>query len=589
MPKLLTYALPIAVALFLVLFYAALPPLHRCRLPRRLPDRFDRRDALLLGLIALVYAVLAFRNLGNMVSPESFAPLENRTVTLTPEEPAQPESAMLFAGVGIGGYEMQVSYDGEDYITVHTIEQGSASVLKWERYSLFDVDAPIVSLRLRCTYGDPWLGEVVLYDTDGAVIPLRSEESALCDEPDTAPEKQSLMNSTYFDEIYHARTAWEHLNNVWPYEISHPPLGKELMALGIMLFGMTPFGWRFSGTLAGVLMLPLLYLLLKRLFGGKAVPALGTVLLAADFMHFTQTRIATIDSYGVFFILLMYYFMYLWLEDGKPWQLALCGVSFGLGAASKWICLYAGAGLAVLWAAYWVQRFLDRPGKPGALLRSFLWNVSFCLVFFILVPCGIYYLAYLPYGRALGQSPFSLAYLRTILENQRFMFTYHASIVAEHPYSSRWYQWLLNIRPILYYLEYFDDGTRSSIAAFVNPLLCWGGLLSLFVLGYLAAFRRDRRAAFLLVGYLAELLPWVFISRLTFAYHYFPCAVFLVLSMAYIFALLRENNRRWLLHAGGFALVCAALFVLFFPVLSGLPVDNLRASRILQWLPTWPI
>ena len=169
------------------------------------------------------------------------------------------------------------------------------------------------------------------------------------------------------------------------------------------------------------------------------------------------------------------------------------------------------------------------------------------------------------------------------------MFTYHASIVAEHPYSSRWYQWLLNIRPILYYLEYFDDGTRSSIAAFVNPLLCWGGLLSLFVLGYTAIFRRDRRAAFLLVGFLAQLLPWVFISRLTFAYHYFPSAAFLVLSMGYIFALTRENNRRWLLYAGSFTVVCVVLFVLFFPVLSGMPADNVRTTQILQWLPTWPI
>ena len=589
MPKLLTYALPITVALFLLVFYAGLPLLNRCQLPQRRPGRFDRFDALLLGLITALYAIPAFWSLGNTVSPETFFPLEGQTVTLTLDEPTRPESAMIFAGIGIGGYEMQVSFDGEDYITVHTIDQGSASVLKWERYALFDVDRPIVSLRLHCTYGQPWLGEVVLYDEAGQVIPLRCEESALCDEPDTAPEKQHFMNSTYFDEIYHARTAWEHLHNVWPYEISHPPLGKEILSLGILLFGMTPFGWRFSGTLTGVLMLPLMYLLLKRLFGGRAVPALGTVVFAADFMHYVQTRIATIDSYGVFFILLMFYFMYLWLEEEKPWQLALCGVSFGLGAASKWICLYAGAGLGVLWAAYWIRRFVGKKGKKTALFRTFLWNVCFCLVFFILVPCGVYYLAYLPYGRALGQSPFSLAYLQTIVENQRFMFTYHASIVAEHPYSSRWYQWLLNIRPILYYLEYYDDGTRSSIAAFVNPLLCWGGLLSLFVLGYTAIFRRDRRAAFLLVGFLAQLLPWVFISRLTFAYHYFPSAAFLVLSMGYIFALTRENNRRWLLYAGSFTVVCVVLFVLFFPVLSGMPADNVRTTQILQWLPTWPI
>ena len=60
------------------------------------------------------------------------------------------------------------------------------------------------------------------------------------------------MNSTYFDEIYHARTAYEHIHGIRPYENTHPPLGKILIGIRIRLFGMTPFGWRFIGTLLGV-------------------------------------------------------------------------------------------------------------------------------------------------------------------------------------------------------------------------------------------------------------------------------------------------------------------------------------------------
>ena len=48
------------------------------------------------------------------------------------------------------------------------------------------------------------------------------------------------------------------------------------------MFGMTPFGWRFMGVLFGVLMLPLLYLFVKNLFGKTVVAACGTALLAAD-------------------------------------------------------------------------------------------------------------------------------------------------------------------------------------------------------------------------------------------------------------------------------------------------------------------
>ncbi|MBM4421603.1 MAG: phospholipid carrier-dependent glycosyltransferase, partial [Chloroflexi bacterium] len=41
----------------------------------------------------------------------------------------------------------------------------------------------------------------------------------------------------YFDEVYHARTAFELLAERDPYEWTHPHLAKEVMALGILAFG----------------------------------------------------------------------------------------------------------------------------------------------------------------------------------------------------------------------------------------------------------------------------------------------------------------------------------------------------------------
>ena len=503
-----------------------------------------------------------------------------------------PAELMLYTGVGMGGYRFEISEDGESYEPLlEDFTQDHVAVLKWH-----SLPAPTLtarkeggcSVKISCSYGDPWLGEAVFLNSDGEIIPASCEESALCDEQQTVPPEYSIDNSTYFDEIYHARTAWEHLNGIWPYEISHPPLGKLILGLGIRLFGMTPFGWRFSGTMFGVLMLPVTYLFLKKLFGGCAVPALGTAVFAADFMHFVQTRIATIDTYGVFFLLLMYYFMYVWLSEDRGWALALSGVCFGLGAASKWTCLYAGAGLGVLWALHWLLRFV-REGRDQKLFPAFVKNAAFCVLFFVAVPGLIYYLSYLPYGTARNVAPFTREYWDIVWGNQTNMFSYHSQLVATHPYSSKWYQWMLNIRPILYYMQTGPNGERVRIAAFLNPLLCWGGLMALFMLGYLAAFRRDRKAAFLLIGYLAQLLPWVFIDRLTFAYHYFPCAAFLVLAIAYVFALMRENRKDWLWYAGGFALACAAVFVLFYPELSAHPISEELADRALRWLPTWPL
>lgn len=572
------YSLPLLAALLLVLFYLGLPDLRSCTLRGAGNRRLDRLDAALMAGFSLAYALVAFWNLGNTDSPESFVNMENRSVTVALGE-GSADSLMLFSGVGIGEYTIEYAPDGDNFQPLTSFSQSHAEVLKWNPVAL---DERISGGSLRVTgYGNVWLGELTVPDAEGKPIPLTSGEPALVDEQAACPEEQNFMNSSYFDEIYHARTAWEHLNGVYPYEITHPPLGKIIISWGIALFGMTPFGWRFSGTFFGVLMLPLMYVFLKKLFGGRTVPAAGTLVFAADFMHFVQTRIATIDTYAVFFILLMYLFMYLFFTEHRLRDLALSGLFFGLGAASKWTCLYAGAGLAVIWAWYWVKNARLGP-------KAFLKNCGFCLVFFVLLPCCIYYLAYLPYGRACGYRLFSANYLKMVLDNQDYMFGYHTGVVATHPYSSRWYQWLLDIRPILYYLQYLPEGMRSSFGAFVNPALCWGGFMALFVLLYLVIARRDETAAFILLGYLAQLVPWMFVSRLTFEYHYFPCTLFLVLAMGYVFSIFRQNARHGRRYVWGFALGSLALFALFYPALSGAPVNNALATRLLGWLPSWP-
>ncbi len=580
------YSLPIAAALLLVIFLMALPDLRRCRLPQFGLDRKEKgglRASLPILVITLVYAFVAFFNLGNTESPESFTDMQGNTVIIELDEPQTIDRFMLFPGVGIGDYDI-VYYDQFGNSITDSFRQGHTEVLCWQSLEVA-TDSPVTAVEISGVSGNPWLGEAAFLDAEGALISVSCGSPAVCDEQEKVVLSSNFMNSSYFDEIYHARTAWEHLNDIWPYEISHPPLGKIILSIGIQLFGMTPFGWRFMGTLCGVLMLPVMYAFLRKLFGGIWVPALGSLVFASDFMHFSQTRIATIDSYAVFFILLMYYFMYRYLTEENKLCLALSGISFGLGAASKWTCLYAGAGLAVLWLLHWVRKLL----REKRDIRPLLKNIGFCLVFFLFLPGLIYYLSYIPYGNAEGCLPFSSRYTRIVLDNQEFMFSYHAGVTAEHPYSSRWYQWMLNIRPILYYLEYFDDGSRSSIAAFLNPALCWGGFLFLFVLLYAAIGRKNKTASFILIGYAAQVLPWMFIDRVTFEYHYFAASVFLVLAVAYVFDILRQNVKNWLPMCLGFTAVSVLLFAVFYPALSGAPINNELGTALMGWLPSWPL
>ena len=99
----------------------------------------------------------------------------------------------------------------------------------------------------------------------------------------------------------------------------------------------------------------------------------------------------------MFFILLMYLFMWRFVSGGKWRYLALSGIFFGLGAASKWTCIYAGAGLAVIWLVYWITQLK----KPG-FAKRFIGNCAFCLLFFVAIPAAIYYVSYYHYGTASG-------------------------------------------------------------------------------------------------------------------------------------------------------------------------------------------
>ena len=580
-------AIALTLALFLRLAWPARTPI---------PRRTSRRGGIGIAVLTAVYAVAAFTGLGSARDPQHFCTLEaGESATLALDGVHSINTVWYYTGLYTGEYTLAYSDDGITYTAAGTMPQGYADLFKWLQPQPADA-APATAAYVRVTAGTRLeLGELALLDAQGERIAVRevtgpASAAALCDEADTVPASSTYFNSSYFDEIYHARTAYEHLRGVYPYEVSHPPLGKEILSLGIAIFGMTPFGWRCMGALFGVAMLPLMWDLLRRMFRDDRVALCGTALLACDFMHLTQTRIATIDSFATLFILLMYLFLYRYFTEGKLRHLAACGIAFGVGAATKWTCLYAGAGLGVLWALHWVFQGVQahRDGDGRRYVRRLISNIGFCLVFFVLVPGMIYYASYYPYGAARGLHGagmyFTREYAAIVLENQRFMFTYHAGLVATHPYASRWWQWLLDLRPILYYLSY-GDGTVSTIGAFVNPLLCWGGLLALPVLAY-RAVRHDRTALFLLVGYLAQVLPWVFISRLTFEYHYFAATLFLVLALGYVFDRLRQRGYFGIVYA--FIAASGALFALFYPVLTGVTVSRSYAWNVLKWLPDWP-
>jgi len=481
------------------------------------------------------------------------------------------------------------------------------SVFKWDSFAL---STPAAGIRLTNLTEDTHIGELVFTDADGNYVRTKQADAyyPLFDEADTFPGELSAQTGTYFDEIYYTRTVYEFMHGLPTYENTHPPFGKILITLGAFTFGTTPFGFRFMGALFGVLMLPFMYLLGRNITKNRALGGFTSFLFAFDFMHFAQTRLATIDVFITFFVIAMYYFMERYSSLSfydtslkKTWlPLGACGIAFGFGFASKWTGAYAGAGLAILFFLQLFRRCreykyaLATPqGETNKIKHAFIIahfkeytrkTIGFCMIFFVAIPFVIYLLSYIPFV-----DPSHPGLLERMAANQVNMFNYHSKLEATHYYSSLWYEWPTMIRPIFYYSQQLEGDLRLGISAFGNPLVWWAGIPAFFYTLYLTIVRRKKTAAFLVIGYLAQYLPWVLIDRCTFIYHYFPSVPFVVLMLSYCFMQLKKRltARSFYVLLAAYAMSVFVLFLIFYPVLAGTPVNTEFVDTYLRWLDSW--
>jgi len=580
--------------------------------------RFNRYDWIWLGAIIVLYSAFAFHDLGNADAPETGWKSDKNEYAVIELDLGQ-EYNISMIHTFLGNYEnrtfsLDVSQDGQNYESVGAVK--AVSVFCWNKLKVEESETENYNLvkdyryiRLTCLDYESVLKELVIEDKDGNhLIPVNADKyQMLFDEQENFEEIVTFRSGTYFDEIYHARTAYEMIEGIYCYENTHPPLGKFFISLGIRLFGMNPFGWRIVGVIFGILMLPFIYCFGKRLFEGKTwAAAAATFLFAFDFMHFTQTRISTIDVYGTFFIIAMFYFMYRYSQisfyDMPLWKtfipLGLSAIMMGLGCASKWTAVYAAAGLAVFFFAimgyrYWEYRVAKaNPSKVTAgiahshILQVFKKNLvltlAFCVLFFVIIAGGIYLLSYIPFVNQEG-----MGLWERMIQNQKDMFNYHSTLDATHPYSSVWYEWPTMIRPMFYYCQTVAGGLKEGISAFGNPLVWWVGIPATIYMIYLMIAKKDRVALFLVFVYLVQMVPWMLVPRCTFAYHYFPSVPFITLMIVYSMVRLVDTNRKWLKWVIVYMIAAFILFILFYPVISGQPVAENFVRDVLRWLPDW--
>ncbi|MEK5413866.1 phospholipid carrier-dependent glycosyltransferase [Paenibacillus sp. FSL L8-0708] len=589
--------------------------------------KFKRIDWICIIAITAVYAALALYNLGSTKSPETLwepaASGESFYVDLGQSKPL--ERVNIFGGVGTGKFKLEFSDNPEVWSSPMDVSEDVGNVFIWKSQPL-NVTARYVKLTV--TSPGFTLNEMAFYEQGGERIPLpiagvtpdanavpkRGAAANLFDEQALIPEYSNFMNSTYFDEIYHARTAYEYTHGIVPYENTHPPLGKLLIAIGMELFGVNPFGWRIIGTLFGVAMLPLIYVMALRLFKKSKYAALAAGLFALDFMHFTQTRISTIDVYGVFFIMLMFYFMQRYYTMNfykQPLRKTLIplfwsGLFFGIGVASKWIVLYGGAGLAIMLAISLFERYREYQAS-GRLLaegkikdkellstcreavdsfwKKTIITLASCIGFFVIIPVIIYSLSFVP-GLSASAEGFTI---KGLIDSQKNMYNYHSQLVATHPFASSWWQWPFMKRPVWFFSggEGLPEGQVSSIVTMGNPLIWWTGIFAMLATLWITLKRKDKNLYMIWIAFFSQYVPWMLVPRETFIYHYFAMVPFMILGIVYIMKLLDTKfpEARYVQYV--YVAVALLLFIAFYPVLSGMQVSGDYVKDMLRWFPTW--
>lgn len=371
--------------------------------------------------------------------------------------------------------------------------------------------------------------------------------------------------------------------------------GKLIIAFGIKLFGMNPFGYRVMGNIAGILMILVIYLIAKDMFKDKKYAYLAAIIMALDNFHFAHTRIATLDSFLVLFIMLSYMFMYKYVLldrnekiNKKLLMLLLSGLFMGLSIATKWTGCFAAIGLAIIFFGKFSkdifikkitidkEKLLLEFNKDKKIKESIIITLC-CVIFFVVIPVIIYCLCYIPH---VGVESFE-----DLVELQMTMYKYHVDLEAEHPYTSPWYTWFIMKKPVWYYVDIYNGGGYSTISGIGNPLIWWFGLIAMIYVLIKGIIKHKKECNFIVIGVLTAILPYLFIGRIMFLYHYFPVIPFMMLSIVMLIKDI-ENKTKFKYISMIYGIIILITFIYFYPVVSGMNVsrDYIESTK---WLDTW--
>ncbi len=378
-------------------------------------------------------------------------------------------------------------------------------------------------------------------------------------------------SETVFDEVHFGKYVNGYFTGEYYFDI-HPPLGKLMIAGASKIGGYTAGDFtfdnigtgfqdsvykfmRFLPSLAGALLPLIIYLLALQLGFTKNGAGLAAALIIFDNALITQSRFILMDSF-----MLLFGFTALLFYTKK--SLLWAGIFVALAIAIKWTALAFLGIMGVLYLFAW----LKETGK----LKNALMGIVFLIVIPFLVYFSIFKIHFdlLPNsgpGDAFMSQEFrdgELGAFGKFKELNKVMYTSNKSLDAEHPFSSAWWEWPINKRAIFYW-----SSAEGDIWFIGNPLVWIFALLGII---YTLIHRpKTSTQRFLIFAYFANWLPFIFIGRVMFLYHYFPALIFAILALTYFL-----DRRIKKAHYVGLVFMIFVAFVIISPFTYGISAPS---------------
>ena len=447
------------------------------------------------------------------------------------------------------------------------------------------------------------------------------------------------FNALVFDEVYYAKFANNYLTGTHFFN-AHPPLSQYIIAIGMWIGSHLPFGQDTVNGLTGSLRSTWSYRWLNALTGSfiplvvgalayqlnqrRSYAFIAALFAAADGLFLVESRYALNNVYLVILGLLgqLCFLVALGQPKQQRWvNLALSGIFFGASACIKWNGLWFLLGVYLVWVAAWVMQWVR--SKVGSLeLRNTKLsqtrlanltqlNVLHILWNFAIIPVVTYSLLWIPHLQMNPKPGFWQA--------QHDILTFHEKIGSGpevHPYCSKWYSWLLMWRPVAYFYQTARNTTEQvpaypplpadaakviyDVHAMGNPFLWWLSTAAIFLLLLMLTLRflegvgwksaptpHSWIALYLVLNWLANLLPWVRVTRCIFLYHYMGSSVFSGLALAWLVdRWLHSDEPHFRSAAVTIIFLVLLAFVFWLPIYLGLPLP-FQGYRFWMWFSSW--